>query len=300
MEDIKTREDFREGMLELLKRDFFGPYNGMDETIAYKDEDDTPIHRYSTGILFPPEVLASEEEDEDIENEFGESGESEGKLAQSNVRRPSCYGITFTCSEDARSLMLEVDAGCYGLPSSNDKDVDLQWKRKSITPGWVENTGSSKIELPVIRENTEKSVKVCDGLEAYIKYREPSQEGQVSITISLINRNVVKPSRSSFIPFKDIAENSFYQVHFSVSGKDGQRIFTERPFDGRQGGGDENKAFYLLYRHQKNFATGHGCSAKWDDPVENQCSRIESCFIPEYDIYPLTPPKDLRTYAQSM
>ena len=304
MKDIKTHKDFRVGMLELLKRDFLGPYNGMDETIAYKDEDDTPMHRYSTGILFPPEVPISREDDEDIENEFGESGESEGKLAQSNVRRPSCYGITFTCSEDARSIMLEVDAGCYELTPSEDKDVDLQWKRKSITPSWVERTGSSKFELPVIRKNKKKRVKVCDGLEAYIKYREPSQEGQVSITVSLINRNVVKPlkdednnprrSRNSFVPFKDIAENSFYQVHFSVSGKDGQRIFTERPFDGRQGG-DENKAFYLLYRHQKNFATGHGCSAKWDDPVENQnqCSRIESCFIPEYDIYPLTPPEDL-------
>ena len=303
MEDIKTHEDFRGDMLELLKSDFFGPYNGMNETISYIDEDDTPMHRYSTGILFPPEVPTSIEDDEDIENEFGESEESEGKLAQSNVRRPSCYGITFTCSEDAKSIILEVDAGCYELTPSEDKDADLQWKRKSITPGWVESTGSSKFELPVIRENTKKSVKICDGLEAYIKYREPSQEGQVSITISLINRNLVKPlkdgddnfqrSRSSFVPFKDVAENCFYQVHFSVSGKYGQRIFTERPFDGRQEGGDENKAFYILYRHQKNFATGHGCSAKWDDPVENQCSRIESCFIPEYDIYPLTPPKDL-------
>ena len=303
MEDIKTHEDFRGGMLELLKRDFFGPYNGMDETIAYRDADDTPMHRYSTGILFPPEVSTSIEDDEDIENEFGESGESEGKLAQSNVRRPSCYGITFTCSEDAKSIMLEVDAGCYELTPSEDKDVDLQWKRKSIIPSWVESTRSSKFELPVIRENTEKSVKVCDGLEAYIKYREPSKEGQVSITISLINRNLVKPlkegddnsrrSRSSFVPFKDVAENCFYQVHFSVSGKDGQRIFTERPFDGRREGGDENKAFYILYRHRKNFATGHGCSAKWDDPVGDRCSRIASCFIPEYDIYPLTPPEDL-------
>ena len=303
MEDIKTQEDFRGNMLELLKRDFFGPYNGIDETIAYRDEDDTPIHRYSTGILFPPEVLTSIEDDEDIENEFGESGESEGKFAQSNVRRPSCYGITFTCSEDARSIMLEVDAGRYELTPSEDKDVDLQWKRKNITPDWMECTGASKLELPIIRKNTKKSVKVCDGLDAYIKYREPSREGQVSITISLINRNLVKPlrdeddnsrrSRSSFVPFKDIAENSFYQVHFSVSGKDGQRIFTERPFDGRQEGGDENKAFYLLYRHQKNFATGHGCSAKWNDPVKNRCSRIECCFIPEYDIYPLTPPDDL-------
>ena len=198
-------------MLELLKRDFFGPYNGMDETIAYRDADDTPMHRYSTGILFPPEVPTSIEDDEDIENEFGESGESEGKLAQSNVRRPSCYGITFTCSEDAKSIMLEVDAGCYELTPSEDKDVDLQWKRKSIIPSWVESTGSSKFELPVIRENTEKSVKVCDGLEAYIKYREPLKEGQVSITISLINRNLVKPlkegddnsrrSRSSFRTF---------------------------------------------------------------------------------------------------
>ena len=302
MKDIKTREDFRGEMVELLKRDFFGPYNGIDETIAYKDEDDTPMHRYSTGILFPPEMPTSREDDEDVENEFGESGESEGKLAQSNVRRPSCYGITFTCSEDAKSIMLEVNAGCYEQTPAEDKDVDLQWKRKSITPSWVERTGSSKLELPVIRENTEKSVKVCDGLEAYIKYREPSEEGQVSITISLINKNEVKPlededdsrrSRRRFVPFKDIAENSFYQVHFSVSGKDGQRIFTERPFDGRQEVGDENKAFYILYRHQKNFATGHGCSAKWDDPEDDQCSRIESCFIPEYDIYPLTPPKDL-------
>ena len=204
MEDIKTHEDFRGGMLELLKRDFFGPYNGMDETIAYRDTDDTPMHRYSTGILFPPEVSTSIEDDEDIENEFGESGESEGKLAQSNVRRPSCYGITFTCSEDAKSIMLEVDAGCYELTPSEDKDVDLQWKRKSIIPSWVESTRSSKFELPVIRENTEKSVKVCDGLEAYIKYREPSKEGQVSITISLINRNLVKPLKHRSVAEEDL------------------------------------------------------------------------------------------------
>lgn len=300
MEEIKSHEDFRDNMLDVLKKDLFGPYNGLDETIDYEEEDDTPMHRYSTGILFPPEVPSSTEDDEDMESEFGESGESEGRLAQSNVRRPSCYGLTFTCAEDASCFILDVSAGIYELvPDQNKNQV---WKRKNIAP--------PSFEIPIIRKDDHQTQKISEGLEAFVKYRKPSQDGSVSITVSVINTTEVSLGKGdeedggevhglqrSFIPFKEVAANCFYQVNFSISGKEGQTIFTDRPFAGQQEGGEENKSFYLLYRHQKNYATGHGCAAWWNDPKNGRCSKITSSFIPEYDIYPLRPPTDLNLPA---
>lgn len=283
-------EGIRSEIVDYIVRDMFGPFGGKTE-ILKTDANETPLQRYTTGILFPGKsVFSREDDDGGSESAFGSADESEGGLALSNASKPSCYGMSFACPPEAESFLLRVSCASYGIDEV--KDGNTFWKR---IPQEFEQ------EINIERENrTTEPMEVSKGLEAYVRFRAPDEDGDCSITVYLINRNMPGQDEedaalrnAARFSRDEQAKCSFFQVKFSVEGVGDDMPFVERPATNLSKLDNEQKGVQLLYRHRRGYAVGHGCSVEWDENDGGRSKSISSSFIPSYDIYPLVPPADL-------
>ena len=110
--------------------------------------------------------------------------------------------------------------------------------------------------------------------------QKDTEENCVTLTISLINCSIAgKDHRIS-------DQSILFQNRLKVESVPG--IFT--PFREKISGTDtvEEDELRLLYRDQKTFAIGHGCSVVWEAETEEP-GFVCTSFLPEFEVPPVNP-----------
>ncbi len=292
---------------DLLRQELIGP--------VFSDEiiEDRPDQTYSLGILWPPKssVDSIEQGTEDsqmnlnlgdeleespdliLDNLEDEYESTTGKILTTNIYKPSGLAITVFVPSSVDFIEVRFTGARYVSclkqvikPSKEDDGEDKIYDVKMYERS-PKDTGL--ISLPVGTETVRIFPEKFPQLELSLFVRKIWGDGSRLVTICANNTASI-PMDS----FMAIAENAIFQSKLVINSSDGFNDLGEESRNEDL----ETQTLNLLYRNVDNFATGHGCAVKWNNPSENgKVYTIESEFLPKADLVPMEPreiDKDLR------
>ncbi|MCE9603385.1 MAG: hypothetical protein K8U03_00610 [Planctomycetia bacterium] len=103
------------------------------------------------------------------------------------------------------------------------------------------------------------------------------------ITATLVNRNEV-----SATDWQERECNTIFQPKIEAFPTDSeeQEVFVESPAGASRTSDPDYVQHLLLYRHARDFATGHGCAADWQrtSPTHRTATRIWTEFVPQFKV----------------
>jgi len=259
-----TAREARDMLLADLRRYLVGPIH-PDEVIR-----ESPGDRYHTGYLSPSGTPIEDEEDdlEDVGDDDDDGGGGESILSLANVSQQGAVGITFQVLLDSPALQLTVRWGEY----------DRYVVDGSPTPGWKRRAVRHEIELPVnadspvphkLLENSRGDIQVYAVLRTVADCRV--------ITLSVVNERPDEREEG-----KDFR---VFQVNIRAVATGGKAVFLPRPPAPHLFDSIELWNFELLYRHQPQFAVGHGCSAEWESSADrHRATEVRTEWIPAEEV----------------
>jgi hypothetical protein len=250
---------FRELLLDRLRRDLVGP------TSEHEEITDAPVTRYAVGVLFPQDAgLLDAELDVDTADDNDESAFGDPPVAMANTRYPSSMGMTFAV-DLSHTRAIHVHPGAARYEPDGDPVSALLWRR---VPCEIE-----PVRIAADQPATGKH-DLGSSLELYYRVRAADTNQGVSITIALVNR------RSGTWP-RD--PDCFFQPELVVRGEGDAKCFIERQPAGVWTDDEELASYRLLYRHARNFATGHGCATDWPDvPDATHLAELRTAAVPAF------------------
>lgn len=254
----------RDAIIERLAIDLIGPIT-PDETVDAK-----PSDIYLTGILWPQNLALPPEQDERlaVAGADGDSNEESDESSQpptAQMRRPSTAGISFACASGdgaAPRVLVEITCGRYE-PHPEEKD---KWTRLDIALPPVEvNLAKSNDDIPL------DSIGIA-GVRLNVRVL-PFDAGVLS-TITLVNGS--KPERTR----EAIEAATLFQTGLRIRATKGSRLISRPSRKAAIDADDRSNA--LLFRHSREYATGHTCSAQWDAGTEGrEIDAVRTAWIPE-------------------
>ena len=299
MPDSKKR-DTRARMLGALKRELMGP-SDPNETLATE----FPTSRYIVGRLAP---LPADEDDHDAEisdlekddfavgSDDDEGGASEFQPPLIVGFSPSSFGLSFLLEPNVNALTARVTWGDYKRESNQDEG-GTHWQRypqEALVEGIsVATTGSiGQIILSPSEAPPGVTVTGVDDLEVTIEGVVHDIDGQRAVSLFLVNRRTKGETGD-----KTKDERWLMQPRLEVTASSGEAVFRAKRFgaEGANKSADEEVLIAnLMYRHAREFATGHGVAAGWDGVTEDgtHVSKIYTDFIPDFEVPSLIAPSD--------
>ena len=291
-----TSYDLREELHQLIWRDLLGPANGETEEV----QEGSVINRYLVGVLAPkmrsknpeePVEEAPEQQDNlapaGIDN--AEEGQSDSAIPPATSMFPSSIGMSFCVSGEIKELEITASWGHY--------------ERKNSEISFKEDGSSIKVWKRTPRQGT-KVVPLKDGksIEWVISPQEVPEvfvQGKVRefkrdwlITLFLVNNQTepngnLRDSTWLFQPELKLRSpdlkhsNVFIKKPLAVSGENLDPVIHQ-----------ENQAMAMLYRHQVEFAVGHGVAVKAVTSPDNsqRATELKTTFLPDYEVPQSTTP----------
>lgn len=266
----------------------------------------TPKQRYTAGQLFPINLETAEEDDlsEFLEIELlknsgeetvnvelitDDSTEDMGNiemLPQKNDFIPSTIGLTFCIEKDIKEFSVQVSGGNYNpisvyLDERKDNYKQTWWYRTSVSNDILVSVNDLTVKKHNIlnmelssNNNSIESIKI----QIQLLLREISN--RYIITVSATNRSNEKENKQ---------EHILYQSKLSISTPHGSYFSSyPRKYQLNKGWDEEALVNELLYRNEKIYALGHGCSTDWSQDID-KVSKISTSFIPQYETHSVTP-----------
>lgn len=315
-------ETFREALIQALRRELVGPSWSSKKTESGAGAEETepsaeilqesPLQRYSAGVLFPSSQPIIETEDADVlENEdWVEAGKDKPEIyAEEEVMDwdrqgsgddaisdaydetvrlaneffPSAIGLTFIANVPAAGLIIRPRAAVYSSQKPTGDSKLREWHRSvlDITP--------VVLKIPQDAHYGLQSFDLAEYLKLRAIYHR-RHDGSFLITISLLN---TKPATGNKKPAADKKPPSgadcFFQAEFDVTAPDGSFVFNEYRTSIRSLTDPEEAGLELLYRNRKAYAVGHGCAADWGEESEDRTNRIATSTIPAFKVAPVEP-----------
>lgn len=307
--------DYRKAILDLVRSEFIGPCpdenptgDDRQEVIEY----DSPLSRYSIGILYPQQLPVAEvanatsEDDEaapsdddkteeDAPNDgLGTIDANEGTVDEevdddpinlANAYHQSAVSLTIKIAPASQAVRIDVDFGLYAasevIRSNNTK---TRIYRRSQEHASVEIATS---DLPTIANRTtnqELFAKGSSHLGLTVTNRETADERTRGMyTFSIINEAASQSSGAE-------CADCFFQVEMSVTSDSALLPLQDSV---RSHADDEDYLNnQLLYRNTKAYGIGHGCAATWDQYLDEICT-VHADFMPSYEVRPIVPAKGL-------
>lgn len=270
---MSKTKDTRHLFITRLTQDLIGPLS-EDESFT-----DRPSDRYLTGILFPQRLSVGAEQDDEL-GEQDDARDGSGSVEHDAVRllhamRPAAMGLSFALASgsagaSADSVEVTIRCATYALVEAPDGSGAMAWKRSghklTVAPDLSKEDTDLGDHLPVLR-----------GLHLFIRSSLIS-DGRL-FTLALVNERTVEKGEGR----TEAEQRSFFQTALEVRPGSGWRI-AARP-SMIHASDDEELSNRLLYRNVSEFATGHTCSAGWDEPVDETVSRVFTSWIPEARVY---------------
>lgn len=298
--DLAAMNDYelRDELERLIVGELHGPCQG--ETERFRGE--RPTDRYLVGLLAPKFLTMGQEHDEGASNANGRGSDDDGDADDATGREgsllPSSFGLTFIVDPSVESVEVEGgwarylrESGFVGdgsgegdEPNEEEEDETQLWQREP-------HGGTRTIQLvpgrldPVILDSEDEAV-VVEGI-----VRDHGEDR----TVTLFLRNVGE------VPHDAQNKDQFwiFQARLAVRSSDPARppIFRRRPFslpgDPEDPLRHEDLELSMRYRHDVEFAVGHGVAADWANPAEGDPQRTHEVFTavaPTYEVAQQTPP----------
>lgn len=289
----------RDRMLSALRAELLGP-SDLNEAIR-----EFPTTRYVSGRLAPARSGADDKDAEidPTENDTlavaGGDDEDGGEetLAPLIIGfNPSSIGLSFLVESGIDELRVEVSWGDYKREQNDeDKTVWQRYQRSGVVDGIaIESAGP----IPVIKLSPSAanpkgiSVSGVDDQEIVLQGVVHEYHGYRAVSLFLINQRTKGEQGDRT---KD--ERWIFQGVVRVTTKEGKQAFVAKDFqqDSQQADADGETAINsLLYRHAREFATGHGVAAGWDEPLGDgkHTTAVFTEFIPSFEVPLLIAPTE--------
>ncbi|HVU56085.1 MAG TPA: helicase-related protein [Puia sp.] len=235
-------EEGRLLILNYLRKELIGPVGGQKEEI----ESEPPHKRYTMGILFPVETLIDKETEGEEEEVSGNAGQEElpdDPITLAGQWMPSSMGLSFFFIGND-SIRISV----YGAKYVRSKESRASWTRYSI----AEETSPEVVIITA--KNGRSDDLVLGGNARIVGHWRPLGSGFL-VTITLVNSVVRKGADVD-------GEDCLCQTGFECRPVTGQ--IQEYPSVKVNNSDPEEQELQLLYRKNRIYAVGHGCSAEWD------------------------------------
>jgi len=288
-----TPSELRTQLLDLIRQDLLGPADGPEEIV----DEPSVRGRYILGVLAPlgqPSLL-------DVEEELGEDqtvlddaplGDDEEGPADPAPRRtpgmmPTSIGLTFTVDGETRAIQIGARWGRYFRREHPDPEqVNKRGERRRI---WQRAPMEGLSEPIPLREGVLGPWAPVPDMAVLVRGMVRRRDGEWSVTLYLTNAQSEPKARSS--AGRDSAW--VFQPELEVTGADGAPIFAKRPRTRRAGTvEDEDLAMDLAYRHETEFAVGHGVAVHADLAPErnDRAVRLVTRVMPDYEVGRTMPP----------
>lgn len=298
----------RDQMVDALRRELMGPWHPTDDTDPSQE---FPTARYIVGRLAPQELELDTVENDVLptgDSDDGETGDASFEPPQVLGFMPSSMGLSFVINDTCKKVDVYIDWGQYyraeeaiernEVGDGYDED-EREWNssqrslfiwrrepRKGIVRGLDLSKKGPIAEVKLHPKYAPTGVKVEGLNEAEVCVQGVVYEihGQRAVSLFLVNqRQKGEPTD----PEKD--KQFLMQAKMEVRACDGSAVFLakddiELEHDGSQD--PEAQVNNLLYRHAREFATGHGVAAEWDGltPDGKSVSSIRTEFIPSFEV----------------
>lgn len=290
-----SRWQIRDHLLELVMRDLEGPAGGPVEIIASKDFP-AVRERYLVGCVAPRDI--------DLESETGgldelgtaEAGDPEEPGADEKVAAktyvPSSFGLSCTIDGRVTAVRLRATWGRYLKEDGKGPDGELMavWKRHPVE--------GTSLAIALREGDLEPWQPNPDQPEVFVRAiarRLPhvSADGVRDWAVSLFLVNGQAPSK------RNADERWLFQARLEIEGLEGEPIFVRRCLDRDWSKLDplwsrEQRMLEMAYRHEVEFACGHGVAVHADKAAEDstRAVRITTVSLPAYEV-PRTDVPDL-------
>ncbi len=293
----------RDRLVEALRRELMGP-SSLDEVI-----EEYPTSRYLVGRLAPARA-AEDDTDAAIdpaENDSlpagggdDESGEDEPSPPLIIGFNPSSFGLSFLIDGNVKILRAKVSWGDYRREKKEGSEggtsaIWRRYHREGVIDGIpVGTTGTiPRIVLsPLARNPTETVVTGVDDPEIALEGVVHDFAGYRAVSLFLVNRRT-----KGALGDRSKDERWIFQPRLLITTHQGDPIFVAKDFradpllvddDG------EAATNALLYRHAREFATGHGVAAEWDTAMEDdrRTTAVSTEFMPKHEVPLLIAPSE--------
>lgn len=280
----------RDELTQMVIRDLLGPAGGQNEEL--NQYEDHAYQRYLVGMLAPKdkEVPAGELDELAVgDGEEGEEGSTDANVPAGSTYFPSSMGLSFVVADEVTEIVVAAEWGQYLRGKSEtqhkkDGSPANVWQRKPVL--------APEIILPLKEGN-------IAALSLHSEHPLVSLQGRVRktkdgwvVTLFMINQQEERKGRNE--P-KD--EAWVFQPKLRVFGKQQQPIFVQRKntkvdlskMDNLTR--EETETLEMLYRHQREFAVGHGVSihATLPEPLAERAVQVETEWIPCSEVPQQTP-----------
>jgi len=269
-------QDDRLLILNYLRRELVGPAGGQKEEL----EGEPPQKRYTMGILFPVAALVDKETGEEEEEAGGNESREEptdDPITLAGQWMPSSMGLSFFFIGDPR-----IQISVYGAGYVRSKESRGNWTRYAIA-------GESDPQTLIISpQNRESEDFVLDGKARIVGHWRPLGDGHL-VTVTLVNAIEKKSEEAD-------GEDCLCQTGFECRPVSGR--IQEYPALKVNTADPEEQELQLLYRKNKIYAVGHGCSAEWDTkailPAALRTQVMPSAYVPAMTHDPAEAPQILK------
>lgn len=294
-----SKRSCRSRIVEGLRRELMGPTEPSEFLKEF------PTTRYIVGRLAPSRI---DEHDDDakideFENDSLAAGIEDEETGEESATppliigfNPSSIGLSFLVESNVETLTVHVEWGDYRrIKDEEDKTIWQRYPKTATVSGIrIDKSGTfPPISIsPVAANAAGVTVTGVDEPELFIEGVVHSFAGYHAVSLFLVNRRTKGQQGDRT---KD--ERWIYQSTLEVRAEDGEPIFVAKDFGSgskeieRDGDSATNN---LLYRHAREFATGHGVAVDWDDPVGDgsRTTAIRTEFIPEFEVPILIAPAE--------
>jgi hypothetical protein len=297
----KSRET-RDHLFEALRRELMGPTT-PDEVIR-----EYPTSRYLVGRLAPARA-AEDDTDAAIdpaENDSlavgggdDEDGEEDASPPLIIGFNPSSFGLSFLIDARVHTLRTKVSWGDYRREKKEDSEGPSTVWRRYHRDGIIDGVpvaaigGLKRIILSPSAPNLAGiAVTGVDDPEIALEGVVHDFAGYRAVSLFLVNRRT-----KGALGDRSKDERWIFQPRLSVTTPENEPIFVAKDFradpllvddDG------EAATNALLYRHAREFATGHGVAADWDAPTEGdrRTTSVFTDFMPKHEVPLLIAPSE--------
>lgn len=260
----------RDQIIEFVKKDLIGPDpSTIDSSLVQENGEEilkvTPLNRYLAGILFSrgygdKETVPEEDEEED------------DIIRLSNASFQSAMGLTVAIKKKD-TIRVEVETAFYN-PQKQEESNQFLYLREPIK--WNSSVSLPKEKNKVFRQeiyNNNSGRRILFDIVC----RQINQEYSI-YTFTLENACINVPNESSGI-------YCMFQNYFKIVSELG---FANLPDPSKMYFDEDYESNSMLYRNEKSFGVGHGCSASWDKDA-NTIHEISTTIFPEYEMTPIIP-----------
>ncbi len=286
----KTPRAIRDELTEMVIRDLLGPAGGPDEELDQFE--DHAYQRYLVGMLAPKDSTVDPSEQDELGasgGDDGEEGAAESGVPAGGTYFPSSMGLSFVVAAETQQLVVEAEWGQYLRMKSTtqvnrDGNPANVWKRFPVgTPTLVLDLKDGMLKPKEL--HAEHPLVQLQGRMRL------TADGWV-VTLFLVNQQAERTRAGE--PRDEVW---LFQPKLRVHGVDGEPIFVQR----KSAKADlskmdlltreETETLEMLYRHQREFAVGHGISihATLTEPLAERATQVETEWVPQFEVPQQTP-----------